>query len=88
MGIVVELLITGNNFFETPLWWQNFVEYVVEKHPEYNELPDVLQDKWLLLETKRFNGELMFEDTHDCTDVRSIVFDDEKHATFFIMKWS
>lgn len=85
----MEIEVTGTSYYDSPAWWQHFVDYIENKHSHFKDLPDNLQDRLLNNEMCKFHGRIIFREiSEDQTDVKSIVFQDEKHATFFVLKWS
>lgn len=88
MGIILE--ITGENFGETPICWQNFMGYVSSIH-ELDTLSENASDKLINLELKKFKGKMLLEPAKfgdDYCEIYGVEFKTEKHKTAFILKWS
>lgn len=83
----MELFILGETLDDCPIWWQNFIDYILDSYDEYAYGNDSVQNEILIKDLAKYNGMPIFIKKHDYTDIVSIVFTEEQYAIYFIMKW-
>lgn len=71
--------IVGNHLEETQIWWQNFIEYMFDTYGHS-------EDNILEPELKKFHA--IMEINFKTDDLDALLFEDEKHYTAFLLKWS
>lgn len=78
----MRLNIPGDNFFETPLWWQNFVMHCEELHPSIHG-KDFYKLTAKILKNE-YNAIKIYEDDA----LIGLEFVNPAMISFFMLKWS
>lgn len=76
--------IIGENIDETQQWWQNFIDHFCDTIGA--DIPETSYDKLLTKELKKHKAKMIINNTTN--DLDALEFDDEKHYTAFLLKWS
>ena len=79
-------LVDSGGFFEQPQWWQNFINDVDERI-DTRQLKDEDRDLIIFEEFYKIGAKVV-GDLFDPTIPVAIEFEDDKLATWFLLRWS